>query len=152
MMKKPRRLKPEFEVRPESPFQTNIFLDGLPVYRDRGIPLGPDDKNKWERCWEDGFFTAAALYRMRGLKPQPKAQFKAFIASTRGRLIGLYHRDDGIPVKRHAESQQPRLPRVASSRKSPVSRVSEALLAKIREVGEYLDQQDRIFQNRKDQT
>lgn len=101
---------------------------------------------KWARAWEDGFFTASALYTRKGLKPRANAQIKAYAANTRGRLTGLYHYKDAVAVKRHpGRRKKEKLPRIARRRKpahSTHSQVSEALLAKIREVGEYLEQQE----------
>lgn len=153
-MKKPHNLGPELEIRPESTLQTNAFYNGLPVYRNSGKLLGPNDKTKWQRAWLDGFFTASALYRIKGLKPRPNAEFRAFIANERGRLTGLYHYLDSIPVKRHAEqSNKRRLPRIVRPRKKvsrrQPSQDNEALLTIILEVGKYLEEQDRTNRNPK---
>lgn len=151
-MKKPHDSRPEFEIRRESTLRTNAFYNGLPVYRNSGKPLGPNDKTKWQRAWLDGFFTASALYRIKGLKPRQNAEFRAFIVNERGRLTGLYHYLDSIPVKRHAEqSNKRRLTRIARPRKNvsrnQPSQDNEALLTIIREVGKYLEEQDRSNRN-----
>lgn len=84
--------------------QADSFHNGLPVYKDAGRLLGPDEKNKWERAWENGFYTSSALYRLKGLKPSDDAVHKAYVANALGRLSGLYHVDDGVPVKRHRKT------------------------------------------------
>lgn len=85
-------------------YQTDSFHNGLPVYKDSGKMLGPDEKSKWARAWEDGFYTSSALYRLKGLKPAHDAMHKAYVANALGRLSGLYHVDDGVPVKRHSKT------------------------------------------------
>lgn len=143
-----------FEIQPESLFATNVFLYGRPVYRDSGRPLGPEDKNRWERSWADGFFTRGALYRLKGLKPQPDTPYRAYIANTKGRLTGLFHVADGLPVKRHLKRGENRLPCLASCEPviaEPYQPPNEALLAKLRAVGEFLAEQDRIWKRERQQ-
>lgn len=93
-------------------YQTDEFHEGLPVYRDAGRQLGPDEKTKWERAWEDGFYTPSALYRLKGRKPADDAEPKAYVANTLGRLTHLYHIKDAVEVKRHRKTLK-RLARLA---------------------------------------
>lgn len=85
-------------------FQTDEVHEGLPVYRDAGRQLGPDEKTKWEKAWKDGFYTRSALYRLKGLRLTDDTEPKAYVANVLGRLTKLYHIDDAVEVKRHLKT------------------------------------------------